>query len=564
MRRIDKLIVFLAVLAFAACESTAPEHDGGQPEPPTPEGTPISLQSGLMPMAEESGDHLQNLISALSLKSKFDEGESVGFFARMNNREEDIRNLQLTLKGKSFDSEVLADINAITQFFAYYPYQNDNIYSEQGVSIYKDGKDGEVIDFLTTDYAGNGASLAGNNFFHTFAVVCIRCGDGFSHFDGDIYVQLQKMVKAVRINWDNRTEGDAFGMVDLVYDNDATSKEQRRFTTTQFTAADGKTSYWAAIIPCKPMHSYVPNEATIGGVTVESIVLSEGETETEIPVDNAQAFKATITENGNSQGETTGLRGGSIYHLELRKVGFEASVFPCKVEKWSEGESIQQTLENGIDNKGKFRDFVTEYNRLFDPNTIYTPDQIARQLESSEDIKRFGSEVNGVFTVFLKADIDFADTDFDKDGGVTPVINNLLIPIDGRGHTISNIRMSSGFCKSLRSTIKSLTFNNIRVVQPDDGSDAVGMLADSMEDGGCIEDCHVINGWLEGNGNSKVGAAVGTMNAGTITRSSFAGIMIGKTDTSPESKGLVGVHSGGTIGEDNTNDMVKSTMQMGN
>ena len=564
MRRIDKFIGFLAVLAFAACESPAPEYDGGQPEPPTPEGTPISLQSGLMPMAEESGDHLQNLISALSLKSKFDEGESVGFFARMNNGKDDIRNLQLTLKGKSFDSEELADINTITQFFAYYPYQpNENIYSEQGVSIYKNGKDGEVIDFLTTDYAGNGASLAGNNFFHTFAVVCIRCGDGFSRFNGNIYVQLQKMVKAVRINWDKWTNGDAFGMVDLVYDNDATSKEQRRFTTTRFTAADGKT-YWAAIIPCKPMHSYVPNEATIGGVTVESIVLSEEGTETEIPVDNAQAFKATITENGNSQGETTGLRGGSIYHLELRKVGFEASVFPCKVEKWSEGESIQHTLENGIDNEAEFRDFVTECNRLFDPNTIYTPDQIASQLESSEEIKMFGSDVSGVFTVFLKTDIDFADTDFDKDGGMTAVISCLPIPIDGRGHTISNIRMNSGFCKSLRSTIKSLTFNNIRVVQPADGSDAVGMLADRMEDGGCIEDCHVINGWLEGNGNSKVGAAVGTMNAGTITGSSFAGIMIGETDTNQEYKGLVGVHNGGTIEGNNTNDMVKSTMQMGN
>ena len=563
MRRIDKLIGFLAVLAFAACESTAPEHDGGQPEPPTPEGTPISLQSGLMPMAEESGDHLQDLISALYLKSRFVEGESVGFFARRNNGKEDIRNLQLTLKGKSFDSEELADINAITQFFAYYPYQkNDDIYSEQGVSIYENGKDGKVIDFLTTDYAGNGASLAGNNFFHTFAVVCIRCGDGFSRFNGNIYVQLQKMVKAVRINWDKWTNGDAFGMVDLVYDNDATSKEQRRFTTTRFTAADGKT-YWAAIIPCKPMHSYVPNEATIGGVTVESIVLSEEGTETEIPVDNAQAFKATITENGNSQGETTGLRGGSIYHLELRKVGFEASVFPCRVEKWTEGESIRQTLENGIVYEADFRDFVTKYNALFEENETYTEQEIARKLESSEEIKRFGSDVSGVFTVFLKADIDFADTDFDKDGGVTPVINNLLIPIDGRGHTISNIRMSSGFCKSLRSTIKSLTFNNIRVVHAD-GTDAVGMLADRMENGGSIEDCHVINGWLEGNGNSKVGAAVGTMNAGTITRSSFAGIMIGETDTSPESKGLVGVHSGGTIGEDNTNDMVKSTMQMGN
>lgn len=562
MRRIDKLIGFLAVLAFAACESTAPEHDGGQPEPPTPEGTPISLQSGLMPMASDGAKLLSgtDLRECLNLKTGFDQGDAIGFFARMNDRE-DIENLQLTLKGKSFDSEVLADINAITQFFAYYPYKSDDIYSEQGVSIYRNGEDGEVIDFLTTDYAGDGSSLAENNFFHTFAVVCIRCGDGFSHFDGDIYVQLQKMVKAVRINWDNWT-GGVVDLVELVYDNDATSKEQRRFKTTQ-VKKDGVT-YWAAIIPCKPVHSYVPNEATVGGVTVESIVLSEEGTETEIPVDNAQAFKATITENGNSQGETTGLRGGSIYHLELRKVGFEASVFPCKVEKWEEGESIQQTLENGIDDTGEFRDFVTECNRLFDTDRSYTTEEITNKLNSSDEIKRFGSDVSGTFTVFLKADIDFANTDFGNDEGMTPVISCLPIPIDGREHTISNIRMNSGFCKSLRSTLKSLTFKNIRVVQPAGSSDAVGMLADRMEDGGHIEDCLVINGWLEGNGNSKVGAAVGTMKAGTITGSSFAGIMIGETDTNPEYKGLVGVHSGGTIGENNTNDMMKSTMQMGN
>ena len=561
MRRIDKLIGFLAVLAFAACESPAPEYDGGQPEPPTPEGTPISLQSGLMPMASGGAKLLSgtDLQERLKLKTGFDQGDPIGFFAKMNNSE-DIKNLQLTLKGKSFDSEVLADINAITQFFAYYPYKDNDIYSEQGVSIYENGEDGNVIDFLTTDYAGNGSSLAGNNFFHTFAVVCIRCGDGFSHFDGDIYVQLQKMVKAVRINWDNWT-GGIVDRVELVYDNDATSNKQRRFETTRVTK-DGVT-YWAAIIPCKPVHSYVPNDATIGGVTVESIVLSEKETETEIPVDNAQAFKATITENGNSQGETTGLRGGSIYHLELRKVGFEASVFPCRVDKWNEGEPIQQTLENGIVDEGGFRDFVTECNRLFDTDTSYTSDQIASKLDSSDEIKKFGSDVGGTFTVFLKTDIDFANTEFDNDEGMTPVISCLPIPIDGRGHTISNIRMSSGFCKSLRSTIKSLTFNNIRVVQPVGSLDAVGMLADKMEDGSCIEDCHVINGWLEGNRTSKVGAAVGTMNAGKITGSSFAGIMIGETNLDPKCDGLVGEYTLGEI-TDSTNDMVKSTMQMGN
>lgn len=559
MRRIDKFIGFLAVLAFAACESPAPEYDGGQPEPPTPEGTPISLQSGLMPMALGSND----LKTELNLKNGFEQGNQIGFFAKMNGPDaENILNLPLTLVGTTFDSEKLADINAITQFFAYYPYKKEEDISADGVSIYENGKDGKVIDFLTTDYAGNGSSMAQTEFYHTFAVVCIKCGNGFTHFEGDIYVQLKRMVKAVRIEWDDWTGGNAFGLVNLVYDDTAVEKKDRRFKTTKFTK-DGET-YWAAIIPCKPAHTYVPNDATQGGVTVDAIVLSEErtETETEIPVNNEQVFKATITEN-NSQTVTTGLRGGSIYNLELQKVGFEASVFPCKVSPWEDEPEIKKTLEAGINNEADFRDFVAECNTLFTEDKEYTQEEITNKLNSSATMQKFGTDVNDTFTVFLKKDIDFANTDFDKAERMTAVIYCLPIPIDGRGHTISNIRLNGGFCKTLRSTLKSLTFKNIRVVQPADSSDPVGMLADKMESGGTIEDCHVSGGWLEGNGQSKVGAAVGTMNAGTITGSSFAGIMIGETNLDPKCDGLVGEYTLGEI-TDSTNDMVKSTMQMGN
>lgn len=560
MRRIDKFIGFLAVLAFAACESPAPEYDGGQPEPPTPEGTPISLQSELMPMALGSND----LKTELNLKNGFEQGNQIGFFAKMNGTDaEDILNLPLKLEGTTFDSKELADINAITQFFAYYPYQKgEDIYSEQGVSIYKNGKDGEVIDFLTTDYAGNGSSMAQTEFYHTFAVVCIKCGNGFTHFKGNIYVQLKRMVKAVRIEWDDWTGGNAFGLVNLVYDDTAVDEKDRRFKTTKFDK-DGET-YWAAIIPCKPAHTYVLNDATVGGVTVDAIVLSEEEgTETEIPVNNEQVFKATITENGQ-QTVTTGLRGGSIYNLELQKVGFEASVFPCKVNPWEDEPEIKKTLEAGINNSKNFIDFVAECNRLFNEDKEeYTQEEITNKLNSSATMQKFGTDVNNTFTVFLKADVDLAGSGYDEAEGGTVVINCLPIPIDGRGHTISNIRLNGGFCKTLRSTLKSLTFKNIRVVQPGNSSDPVGMLADKMESGGTIEDCHVSGGWLEGNGQSKVGAAVGTMNAGTIKGSSFAGIMIGETNLDPKYDGLVGVYTLGEI-TDSTNDMVKSTMQMGN
>ena len=560
MRRIDKFIGFLAVLAFAACESTAPEYDGGQPEPPTPEGTPISLQSELMPMALGSND----LKTELNLKNGFEQGNQIGFFAKMNGTDaKDILNLPLKLEGTTFDSKELADINAITQFFAYYPYQKgEDIYSEQGVSIYKNGKDGEVIDFLTTDYAGNGSSMAQTEFYHTFAVVCIKCGNGFTHFKGNIYVQLKRMVKAVRIEWDDWTGGNAFGLVNLVYDDTAVDEKDRRFKTTKFDK-DGET-YWAAIIPCKPVHTYVLNDATVGGVTVDAIVLSEEEgTETEIPVNNEQVFKATITENGQ-QTVTTGLRGGSIYNLELQKVGFEASVFPCKVNPWEDEPEIKKTLEAGINNSKNFIDFVAECNRLFNEDKEeYTQEEITNKLNSSATMQKFGTDVNDTFTVFLKADVDLAGSGYDEAEGGTVVINCLPIPIDGRGHTISNIRLNGGFCKTLRSTLKSLTFKNIRVVQPGNSSDPVGMLADKMESGGTIEDCHVSGGWLEGNGQSKVGAAVGTMNAGTIKGSSFAGIMIGETNLDPKCDGLVGEYILGEI-TDSTNDMVKSTMQMGN
>lgn len=541
-----------SLTALVSCDRTTDMVPG------TPEDS-RALVSDIAPLNDAAGADESAYLSKLTVKKNFAAGDEIGFFSDGGNIDktspdgsEGFANFKLTHNGSGFDSDDFnKDIGRLGYFFGYYPYMQ-GMESEEGVSVYEDEDQKKVRDLLTMNnsgknddfYTGTGNSVS---FFHTFALIQIKRGDGFKTFDGDVYLQFKKMVKNVRIDWKNRTEQTRpYTSVILKYDDTKVQAEERRLPT--FRIENGEGPIWEAIVPCIPIGWEYGEDAKAGGVTLEAVVLEEKDgdrTVTVIPVDNYKTFLTSY-----SSGQAHGIRGGSIFTLNIKKVGTDIGVFPAEVAEWGD-EQIEATMKGGIASVEDYQSFVATYNTLFSKES-YEENEILGIVNDSEELKKYGTNVGNKFTVFLTADLDFSGSEFDKPGQAGARIDNLVIPFDGRGHTISDIRMTGGFCGNLTASLKNLHFGNVYVIQPQGNSDPIGLLADKMSGTATIENCSVENGWLQGN--DKVGAAVGTMDGGSIKGCSFSGTMIG---TSSEQDNLVGNYQSGNH-SDNSNNMIKN------
>lgn len=496
--------------------------------------------------------------SGMQMHSSFRSGDTIGFFSKGGNmaggESSDFNNLKLTFNGRTFDSDELnstADAQRMTRIFSYYPYTEGMEDPNTGADIYAKNENGDydkplrVIDFLTTNYSGGGAQMATQNTFkHTFCIVRVTLGKGFDNFEGNIYLQLERKVKAVYTDMDTEDmpytlSGITCAAMHLLYDDAAISEEGRRLQT--FPNDQDTPKSWDVIVPCRPVEWYDAEDLSWCGVSVDAIVLvpTDGGEEIKIPVDNFTAF--IYTESSGNQ--LHGIRGGYIFTVCIKKEGFDATVFPVDVQKWEEG-AIKEDIPQGITSAGEYEEFVSTYNTHFNDARSYSQDEIKTK---TAELTKWGDSVNGVFTVFFTNDIDLSENTKDLH------INNLVIPIDGRGKTIKNGYMEHSFCEMMQTggSLKDLYFENLRVV--DTVSAATGLLVGTMNEG-IIDGCRVSGGWIEGK---KVGAAVGTMENGNVKNCRFGGIMLGEPDT--EHKSLVGIFEKGSIEESNRNDMVVRT-----
>ena len=493
----------------------------------------------------------------MQMHSSFHSGDMIGFFSKGGNmaggESSDFKNLKLTFNGRTFDSDKLnstADAQRMTRIFSYYPYTEGMEDKENGADIYAKTADGNheiplrVIDFLTTNYSGGGAQMATQNTFkHTFCIVRVTLGKGFESFEGDIYLQLERKVKAVYTDMDTEDmpytlSGITCAAMHLLYDDTAISEKDRRLQTFCNNETSDSLKSWDVIVPCRPVEWYDAKDLSWCGVSVEAIVLvpnGEGQ-EIKIPVDNFTAF--IYTESSGNQ--LHGIRGGYIFTVCIKKEGFDATVFPVDVQKWEEG-AIKEDIPQGITSAGEYEEFVSTYNTHFNEARSYSQDEIKTK---TAELTEWGDSVNGVFTVFFTNDIDLSENTKDLH------INNLVIPIDGRGKTIKNGYMEHSFCEMMQTggSLKDLYFENLRVV--DTLAEATGLLVGTMNEG-TIDGCRVSGGWIEGK---KVGAAVGTMQNGNVKNCRFGGIMLGEPDT--EHKSLVGIYENGNLDDSNRNDMV--------
>ena len=488
--------------------------------------------------------------SGMQMHSSFRSGDTIGFFSKGGNmaggESSDFNNLKLTFNGRTFDSDELnstADAQRMTRIFSYYPYTEGMEDPNTGADIYAKNENGDydkplrVIDFLTTNYSGGGAQMATQNTFkHTFCIVRVTLGKGFESFEGKIYLQLERKVKAVYTDMDTEDmpytlSGITCAAMHLLYDDTAISEEDRRLQTFD-NGQTGDLKSWDVIVPCRPVEWYGGEDLSWCGVSVEAIVLvpNGGGQEIKIPVDNFTAF--IYTESSGNQ--LHGIRGGYIFTVCIKKEGFDQR----------EEGAIKEDIPQGITSAGEYEEFVSTYNTHFNDARSYSQDEIKTK---TAELTKWGDSVNGVFTVFFTNDIDLSENTKDLH------INNLVIPIDGRGKTIKNGYMEHSFCETMQTggSLKDLYFENLRVV--DTVSAATGLLVGTMNEG-TIDGCRVSGGWIEGK---KVGAAVGTMENGNVKNCRFGGIMLGEPDTVHNS--LVGDYKAGSIDNNNRNYMVVRT-----
>lgn len=551
---------------LGACSDRADESGSSVPDGMM---SRISLQSGIMPIADNDGIKPQ-LASELNVKysdSGFSEGDSVGFFSRggkidKENNSTNFLNLPLVFNGYTFNSEELSDFTKadpgrMERIFSYYPYTDG---MEELADIYakREGDGGHeeplrVIDFLTTNYTKDGATMNSANFFHTFAIVRVALGDGFKDFKGDIFLQLERKVKGVWIDMDFTGEDGDLVLTDITgaamklkYDDMAVSDESRRLKTFN-NKLEGGDQRWDVIVPCRPLMWWSGDDAETCGVTVQAIVLrpEDGNPDIEIPVDNYDAFV------GQMGGELHGIRGSYIYTVRVEKNGFNASVFPVDVQPWTT-QKIKETIPVGIGNEEQYKEFIQAYNKAFDEDKDYSVEEIADKIEKNK-LTQWGDVVNdgptSVFTVFLTADIDLTGMD-------NFMIHNLVIPIDGRGNTIRDCHLNGSFCNiiSTGGSLKNLRFENLHVVSEKD--DPIGLLAGTMKGSGSfIDGCRVTGGLLEGGTpGTKVGAAVGKIEDGQVKNCVFRGFMYGTSDETHND--LVGEYVNGSVDDkSNRNDM---------
>ena len=547
----------IACCLLAACSDLADESEVESPE--LSDGTNrVSLlpeiRSNNPQAASEDSRHL-----AAGMKlhgGSFSMNEQIGFFSQggnmVNGESTDFKNLKLTFNGRTFDSDELnstADAQRMTRIFSYCPYTEGMENEKTGAYIYakkEDGTDEEplrVIDFLTTNASGGGDQMATvNTFNHTFCIVRVTLGKGFDNFEGNIYLQLERKVKAVYTDMDTEDmpytlSGITCAAMHLLYDDTAISEEDRRLQTFD-NGQTGDLKSWDVIVPCRPVEWYGGEDLSWCGVSVEAIVLvpTDGGEVIKIPVDNFTAF--IYTESSGNQ--LHGIRGGYIFTVCIKKEGFDATVFPVDVQKWEEG-AIKEDIPQGITSAGEYEEFVSTYNTHFNEARSYSQDEIKTK---TAELTEWGDSVNGVFTVFFTNDIGLSENTKDLH------INNLVIPIDGRGKTIKNGYMEHSFCEMMQTggSLKDLYFENPRVV--DTVSAATGLLVGTMSEG-IIDGCRVSGGWIEGK---NVGAAAGTMQNGNVKNCRFGGIMLGEPDT--ERNSLVRIYEDGYLDDSNRNDMV--------
>ena len=226
------------------------------------------------------------------------------------------------------------------------------------------------------------------------------------------------------------------------------------------------------------------------------------------------------------------------YWLTIKLEGLVPTIYPFAITPWEETTSYTEQRARGINTAEEFLSFVIAYNRYNEYN---------RRVEDEEGLKTFGDRYDVAGEVgwhfHINNDLDLSNLDMNIN---IPILCDTL---DGRTKRLSGIKAEKAFITELQSKgcIRNLNISGLNVTNT--GNSAAGGLIDMMT-GGLVTGC-TVDGYLSAAG--AAGLAVGQFTAGTISNSTFTGLVVGASSYSDDEyckeKGLVGEAPSGILPE---------------
>ena len=417
----------------------------------------------------------------------------------------------------NFEKNVNYDADRIdpSKTFVYYPYTDTDEMEDAGMELRRTAEDGSYrcVDALVASIKmSEGGSMSGT-FSHTFAEIVILRGYGF-----DAPPEGKEAIKVVttlpyshaKVVDNTNTGHDEWKILKPVYDPDNTTLSEQQ--CREWVAWNGA--------------PYVENGKEIPAqyVIIPTAISSDRSTVNYVELYDNTGTLHKVTTFGLMNETDKRISPNERYWLTVQLEGLVPTIFPFAITPWAEETRYTEQRARGINTAEEFMQFVLSYNAY---------NGSGRSASEEEQLKQFGDRYEKDGDVrwhfHINHDIDLSGLTVDKLN-----ISTLCDTLDGRTNTLYGIKSDKAFITELQSKgcIRNLDITGLNIHTTEDN--VTGGLINQMT-GGLITGCNV-DGYL--NVSGAAGLAVGQFDAGTISSSSFSGVVVGIS--SYEDKGLIG------------------------
>ena len=403
--------------------------------------------------------------------------------------------------------------------FVYFPYTDRMEKEGMVLRIKMDDDSYRCVDALAISSINdkdNEAIMSGT-FNHTFSEIVIIRGYGFdSPPEGKDEIKVVTTLPyshAKVVDNENNNHSD-WKILKPIYDSEHTSlSEQECREWVAWKGADYEEG--DKKIPAK--YVIIPTAISGDRSTINYIELYDN---------NGTLHK--VTTFGLLSDKDKRVSPNERYWLTIKLEGLVPTIYPFAITPWAEETRYTEQRARGINTAEEFMQFVINYNSYNDYNRS---EYFEEKLETFGDKYIVNNDVGWHF--HINNDIDLSDLITVENFN----ISTLRDTIDGRTNTLRGLKSSKAFITELKSNgcIRNLNIIGLNVTNTSDS--VTGGVINKMT-GGLITGCNV-DGYVNANGNGNVGLAVGQFTAGTISNSSFSGLVVGSS--SYDSKGLIGL-----------------------
>ncbi|WP_455636153.1 fimbrillin family protein [Parabacteroides sp.] len=479
---------------------------------------------------------------------RFGDGDRIGFFSEKEAPSSEFLNnepLTYSMQEKKFTSSRIEEITLHTLgvTFAYYPYSDEackymssvEMDDKQYLHIFTE--ENNLVDLLTA----NKQQYANVNyeFHHQFAMVLIFLGEGFKPDNNEnLTVHLTEHVLGAHTTRNNK------------------------FTVTvdkiPLSEVQPETSGSSAFNAPKIENYRLPGaDASTDPRTVYPVILPNGMEIDYIEVTDLFDMPQKVKPE---TGKLPVLAGGWKYPLTIKMAGTKPTIYPHEIIDWDKQEEIKIDKQVGIYTLEEFKEWLNTYNAYdFDGST---------DNNDATTLMRYGTYDDGLWTFYLRNNIDCKDLAVDNTGFVIKEIKDKVV-LDGCNYALQNLTFDfenqsptgSGINGiGLIGEIKGGVLKNLRMELPTVRNNQTNIPAGCIAakiSGGAIADCTVRQATMMCKGGGKAGVLAGNMTEGQVFNSKFHGMIQAMDEQTDQThKGIVGEHTGGAILENCINRVV--------